>query len=334
MQMNIMELIKNGKIGDALKTRGGQRYRYNRYIFIKAKKNTVYVYEGYSYSTIKSRMDSKPIESRVCTLTPDKVTFKLKLWNPEAKGNWRKTTYKVDAIAGFLSFNFLFKCYVSWSHNQTLIHTNNGVVTPFAKMEFDWRGNLLSKIPVYAQKKYNEWDKYAKDKRNRAARARYANKKAERIFYKHEKEGTLNEYPVKDVFKIHNAQIRSYAMNAIGMDKVLKPYPNRVIDTEIIEGQGKYELVDIELPSITVVRWGEKVKSEPKWCLYLKMVNQSTGEYHLEGIPRKSDDWNNHIPEETVRGALAWRDGEVPRTNWNDTVDRKEWDYVEPTILT
>ena len=52
MQMNIMQLIKEGKIGDILKSRGGQRYKYNRYVFAKTKRNTVAVYEGHSYKTL------------------------------------------------------------------------------------------------------------------------------------------------------------------------------------------------------------------------------------------------------------------------------------------
>ena len=66
------------------------------------------------------------------------------------------------------------------------------------------------------------------------------------------------------------------------------------------------------------------------------MINQSTGEYHLEGVPRKSDNWNNHIPTETVRGALAWRDSEGPikrhDNNGNELIS--DWKYIEPSILT
>ena len=39
MQMNIMQLIKEGKIGDSLATRGGDRHKHLRYVFIKMKKN-------------------------------------------------------------------------------------------------------------------------------------------------------------------------------------------------------------------------------------------------------------------------------------------------------
>ena len=39
MHLNLMELIKEAPIGTALRSRGGERYRYQRFVFIKAKKN-------------------------------------------------------------------------------------------------------------------------------------------------------------------------------------------------------------------------------------------------------------------------------------------------------
>ena len=73
---------------------------------------------------------------------------------------------------------------------------------------------------------------------------------------------------------------------------------------------------------------------EEKACLYLKMINPSTGEFHLEGVPRRSDISWQHIPEETVKGALAWRDGEGPvKRNFNEE-GNSQWKYIEPTIIT
>ena len=334
MQMNIMELIKDGKIGDSLRSRGGQRYRYNRYIFIKTRANTVKAYEGYSYRTITKDM-KEDVARSVCTLTPNKIIFNLKRFDHGDRRNWRKQHFDVGPMIGFLSLNFLFRCYGKWSLSQQLIETNNkGAVCPFSKMEFDWNGNLISKIPAYAQKQYDDWYDGVKQTRNAQSRARYAQAKAEREFKKYEKAGKLNEYPVENVFTIQNAQLRSYAMNAIGLEKVLAPYPTKVVDTETIPGQGKYELIDIEIPSISIYVWGRRQASPPKWCLYLKMINQSTGEYHLEGVPRKSDDHWNHIPEETVRGALAWRDGETPKSSYGSETNNSDWKYIEPVTLT
>ena len=337
MQMNIMQLIKEGKVGDILKSRGGQRYKYNRYVFAKTKKNTVKVYEGYSYITLKKYMEAE-VARPVCTLTPDKIIFKLEKYGKDNNRNWRKEVYKMWPMSGFLSLNFIFVCYTRFSQGQSLIETNNkGAVVPFSTMEFSWDGNLISEIPKKAQRQYDDWYQGVKDNRNAQARARYAQQGAEREFRKYDAAGKLDEYPIENVFTIQNAQLRSYAINAIGLEKVLAPYPTKVIDTEIIENQGKYELVDIQLPSVSIYQWGTRTVSEPKWCLYLKMVNQSTGEYHLEGVPRETDSWNDCIPELTVRGALAWRDGEDPKPKWNGNQhvkDTSDWKYIEPVVLT
>ena len=337
MQMNIMQLIKKGQIGDTLKSRGGQRYKYNRYVFAKTKRNTVTVYEGHSYRTLTKEMEAETARP-VCTLTPDKITFKLEKYDTNDTGNWRKESYITWPMGGFLSLNFLFGCYTRFSQGQSLVETNNkGSVAPFAKMEFSWDGNLISEIPKKAQKQYDEWYQNVKNQRNAQSRARYAQQGAEREFRKYDAASELDKYPIEHIFTIQNAQLRSYAINAIGLEKVLAPYPTKVLDTETIENQGRYELIDIQLPSVNIYQWGTRTISEPKWCLYLKMVNQSTGEYHLEGVPRDSDDWNNCIPEETVRGALAWRDGESPQPAWDGSKhvkDKSQWKYIEPVILT
>ena len=337
MQMNIMQLIKEGNVGDILKSRGGQRYKYNRYVFAKTKKDTVTVYEGYSYLTLKKDMEAE-IARPVCTLTPDKIIFKLDKHNPNSDRNWRKEQYITWPMSGFLSLNFLFGCYTRFSQGQSLVMTNNkGAVTPFSKMEFSWDGNLISEVPKKAQKQYDDWYQNVKNQRNAQSRARYAQQGAEREFRKYDAAGKLDEYPVEHIFTIQNAQLRSYAINAIGLEKALAPYPTKIIDTEMIENQGKYELINVQLPSVSIYQWGTRTVSDPKWCLYLKMVNQSTGEYHLEGVPRESDDWNNCIPEQTVRGALAWRDGEDPQRKWNGSQhvkDKNNWVYIQPVVLT
>ena len=107
MQMNIMQLIKEGNIGDILKSRGGQRYKYNRYVFAKTKRNTVTVYEGYSYTTLTKEMQAETARP-VCTLTPDKITFKLDKHKADSNRNWRKEQYIIWPMSGFLSLNFLF----------------------------------------------------------------------------------------------------------------------------------------------------------------------------------------------------------------------------------
>ena len=344
MQMNLMELIKEGSIGTTMKSRGGIRYKWCRFVFVKVKKNTVHCYCGNGYRVISDQMQKHDVSSVVCTLTPENITFNLKRIQIDKTSPWYNgnkyrihNKYMFNGMDAFLSLNLLYDCYTKWSSGAELIHSNNkGLVFPYSKMVFDWSGALITDTPAHALKSFKLWDRARKDKINRQARARYAQAAAEREFRKYEKQGKLDEYPPENVFTIQNAQLRSYAINAIGLEKILAPYPTKVVDTETIKGQGKYELIDVEIPGINVYAWGRETKSQPKWCLYLKMINQSTGEYHLEGVPRESDNSWNCIPEETVRGALAWRDGEVKEKQWHggNKIEQSEWKYIEPATLT
>jgi len=93
---------------------------------------------------------------------------------------------------------------------------------------------------------------------------------------------------------------------------------------------------EIELPSMSTWRphWGNDTFGAKK-CLYLKMTNPSTGEYHLEGVARHSDNSWDCIPEETVKGALAWRDSENPtRRAFNGEPKNEDWKYIKPVVLT
>ena len=249
MYMNLMELITKAKPGTFLKSRGGDRHSYDKFSFVKEKKNTVKVYTGHTWQVISDRIKEHQVESVICTLTPEGIIFKLPKSGRNDSYQWRHkdNQYITWNMGSFLSLGLLYGCYTRYSHGLTLLECNidgkKSTVVPFRIMKFDWQGNLISKIPQHAIKQYNYWHRGVKDKRNAQARARYAQAKAERKFKKYEKNGELDQYPVKDVFLIQNAQLRSYAMNAIGLEKVLAPYPTKIIDKETIKGQGTYELV-------------------------------------------------------------------------------------------
>ena len=65
------------------------------------------------------------------------------------------------------------------------------------------------------------------------------------------------------------------------------------------------------------------------------MINPSTGEIHLEGVPDKEDSPGDYIAEKTVVAALAWRDGDT-EVNWrNDFKDQTiEGEYQTPIAIT
>ena len=327
MQINLLELIKDAPNGTSLRSRGGDRYRYQRFVFFKAKKNTVYAFAGWTWRTIQSATESMEPETIVATLTPDKIIFNLK--------KDRRNSYHLGNVSAFFSLNLLHDCWTRWSYSESLIHTADFEFCPFTKMEFNWHGKLVSPIPKYAQKKYDEWHQAKRDRINTQSRARYAQNKAEREFKKYEKNDKLDEYPVENVFTLRNAQLRQIAIEKIGLAKILAPYEVKSVHKDIVDGR-EYELVDIKLPAVARTGFGGGFTSE-KWCLYLKMINPTTNEIHLEGVARKSDNSWNHIPEETVAGALAWRDGEQPNNrgfNNAGTDKDKQWAYQKPTVIT
>ena len=322
MYLNLMQLIKEAPNGTTLRSTGGDRHRYERFVFVKTRKNTVHAFSGYSWTTINDLVNTHESAKIVCTLTPDKVMFKAEK---------TKNGYNIWNISSFLSLNLLYDCWTRYTYGQELIHTADFEFCPFAKMEFNWDGKLISKIPKTSQNKYNKHHKAKRDIINAQSRARYAQNKAEREFKKYDKAGNLDKYPVKNIFTLKNAQLRAIAIEKIGLNKVLAPYDTKIINKDTIDGR-KYELVEIMLPPISF-RYSRNL--EEKACLYLKMINPSTGEFHLEGVPRKSDNSWDHIPEETVAGALAWRDGEQPERQPIGTDGSKlDWAYQKPTIIT
>ena len=338
MYMNLMELIKEARPGTYLRSKGGEGHSYSKFVFIKYKKNTVRVFTGHTWYQINSLSKQYEAEECIGTITPEGITLKLE--KRKNNDNWRHQSnqYLTWNISSFFSLGLLYNCRTRWSYGSTLVVCNIDdkpvEVMPFKSMTFDWKGNLVSKVPKWALNAYDKWDRNVKDKRNAGSRIRYAQAKVEREFKKYEKDGKVNDFPVEKVFQIRNSQFRSYAINAIGLERALSPYPIEVIDKATVDGR-PYELVEIEIPDIVNYNFGRENTSHRKKCLYLKMTNPSTAEYHLEGVPRKSDNSWDHIPEETVMGALAWRDGEQPeRQGIGHDKKISEWKYIQPSTIT
>lgn len=111
-------------------------------------------------------------------------------------------------------------------------------------------------------------------------------------------ETPAKELKAKEWLKESNVDIRREAFRKIGIEKVVTDLGGKTIDKFKSKVGGEYELIlcDIGLDS-----------PRP----FLKMMNQSIGEYHIEGIP---------VGTKTVEQALAWRNG----------FDK----YIEPKILT
>ena len=82
--------------------------------------------------------------------------------------------------------------------------------------------------------------------------------------------------------KEKNAEVRREIVKKIGIENVYKKLP-----VTIIESSDVYDLINIDL---------QDGRIRP----YLKMINPSTGDLHIEGV---------HPSCTTIHGALAWRNG-------------------------
>lgn len=82
------------------------------------------------------------------------------------------------------------------------------------------------------------------------------------------------------VLKETNAEVRRELVRKIGIERVVEKLGAEVVDKE--EG---YELLLLDI--------GDGNKRP-----YLKMINPSTGTYHIEGVPPGT---------ETVKAAITWR---------------------------
>jgi hypothetical protein len=331
MHIQLQHLIKEAPVGETLKSRGGVRNRYRHFIFVKVKKNTVWVFDAHTWRSLKAHWPgdgSGEQGNLLCVCNPEGVHFKL-IRDPRSGCSQNYRTWDMD---GFFSLNLLYNCYMRWVNSTHIVHTSNQEYYPQAKMSFDWEGNMITPVTKKAQKAYEKWDRDLKDHRNALARARYKQNKAERIFKKHRKDGTLDKWDASDVFSLKNAQLRQQAIEAVGMERVTKSLESKTLDVAFFNGS-EYQLVQFKIPAIVTGNnnnWNST--QNEKWATYLKMINPSTGEIHLEGVPLKSDNSWDYIPEHTVKGALAWRDGENLDSNNGRKSDN--WSYSEPKIIT
>ena len=340
MYKNIEDLMKNGKVDEALITRGGAKFTYHMYYFIKVKKNKINVYQGNTWQ------QGKYINTPIAKLTNEYIMLCPKLqenkhW--ESLSSKEKTTtrqsWSIWDIGGFLSLNLLYNGFTRFSRGYDIVSVNSKEFVPFSStMKFDWNGNLLSKIPKWANQRYNTYIDTDKSLRNAASRARYHDNAATKRY--EEAGNNLELVPISDVFKHRNSDRRAKLINHFGLEQVLHPYKQNTVDKATVNGL-PYELVQITIP----LAWDEwknnsRVTNSERLCTYLKMTNPSTGEYHFEGVATKDDQGHDHIADLTVKSALAWRDGENnERARWEtNEADHdgglSDYAYIEPTTLT
>ena len=133
--------------------------------------------------------------------------------------------------------------------------------------------------------------------------------------------------PMDDIFKHRNATLRSNILEHYGINAVLKTLSHETVDIDFIDGR-EYKLLNVVIPDNSV-----GTEREDSKCLYLQMINPSTGENHFEGIANVSN-WRGP-KEATVKAALSWRDGDRNMLIGDSWSNRdKAVEYIVPIKLT
>jgi len=319
----LRDLIINGKIGDSLSLYAGYGYKHLVFHCIKMGTKTANVY-GYDRGWY-NRIDHK---IPVMRITKDHFTFLSGNFSHTAHdpytsthkastksyiiGNWSYT------FRGFLSLGIIPYAGLRYLRNGTLVNFSDKEVATFYPMKIDWDGNILSRIPKkvkdYTEKCYKD-DRVIK---NRAARANYGNTRVIRLIKEAKETNNWDKIKPEDVFSLNNVTKRTELIRHFGMETILESVPNMRVDEDEIDGR-KYELLRFSFPAGN----SRPLDTDTIPATYLKMINPSTGEICVEGVPNNAkSSWSNDITMNTVKEALAWRDGDL------DNI------YLEPVALT
>ena len=199
----------------------------------------------------------------------------------------------------------------------------------FPTMILNYNGDCLnmdSEDGKKAQDKLATFLDLMRKRTNRMAKARRDEKKAISAA-EHAKE-TNNWLAVNpaDTFKVRNVSTRRLYLDHFSVEEIVESMKPEILDKSTINNS-EYELLKFELDPV-----------EHEFAYYLKMLNPSTGEIHLEGVgPYGNSSGRNGIEEETVEAALMWRDGErmyVNNTNGDGESEKIKIDYNAPMAIT
>ena len=205
-------------------------------------------------------------------------------------------------------------------------------ISIFETMLLNYNGDCLnmdSEEGKKAQDKLAAFLELMRKRTNRMAKARRDEKKAIAAA-EHAKE-TDNWLAVNpaDTFKVRNVSTRRLYLDHFSVEEIVASMKPETLDKSTINNS-EYELLKFELDPV-----------EREFAYYLKMLNPSTGEVHLEGVGPYGNsslsNGRNGIEEETVEAALMWRDGErmyVNTTTGDGESEKIKIDYNAPMAIT
>ena len=302
-KQKLLDLLETGKKGDLLTFYPGYGYRFNAFAFIKISNKTMNVY-AYDRSWYERDHHTVPIA---------KVT-KDGLHMNAYRGKWRTQGQHIGDYAywfrAFLNLGMIGNVSLGHLRLYTLMNCNGEEVATYFPLKIDWAGNLIGRIPKAARRKAA--DAHTEDRRikNNSARSNYQNTRVVRLMKLAESKGNWDKLKTSDIFCLTNVAKRTELIEHFGMDKILGTLEHEVVNKDEIDGR-KYELLRFAMPDTRRMQ-GQTDRTVPitRPVTYLKMINPSTGESCVEGVPNNKVEWKTEINMNTVREALAWRDGD------------------------
>jgi hypothetical protein len=186
-----------------------------------------------------------------------------------------------------------------------LLNLNGTEVVPFIGMKFDWNGNLLNRVSKKSKDMYNSCIKEDRDVITRQRRANAANVRIVRLLTKAKEANDYSKLKVNHIWYLTNVTNRTELINHFGMEKIIGELDYYVKHKNTINGN-EYELLSVKIPDLT-----PNARESEREANYLKMINPTTGEIHIEGVANFVNDWSSDTPINSVGMALAWRNGDT-----------------------
>ena len=245
--------------------------------------------------------------------------YNTKYWSRDNHG---KLTLDKDGNREYTIFPY--GVAIKKQRGAHIVNFNGTETAAFEPMRFDWEGNLLNKIPYRAKKKLKSIKEQDREINNRNARANYSNTRVVNLL----KKEAFDKLEVKDIFSLRNVTYRTQLINHYGMETVLDNLRYTITDDQKINNS-HYQLLSVEIPDTRPGIVDTSTRGN-----FLKMINPSTDEVHIEGVSNTLDQWGN-IPIETVYQALSWRDGDRQSLKdsglslYDDNADH----YIIPTVI-
>ncbi len=307
----VEDLLHFGKIGDCKVLYGtpDNHTSYYGFMFIKSTKSLVKIYGIYRGYIHSSSFDKAVAEFRKSTREHGGGKIK---WMPDYHFTPRLQRNRHNGaidytFRAFISLGIVMHMGIRWMRGAELWKFQDTEVASIREKGFSFglNGKMISQVPRECKDLFKESKEAARQAKNRNARANYANTSTVAKVRNARVTGDYSKLVPQDVFKLRNVTTRTELLDHYGQDKVLDSIDHDVIHKDEIDGR-KYELLRFSLP---FQRFG---LDDPTLATYLKMINPSTGETCIEGVPNnvQGSPWSTAIDMNCVKDALKWRDGD------------------------